>query len=86
MDVDSLLWLSAVSIVPLGIALSLMIFALIATELAASGWTIALSVTLLAPLGVAFARFTHTPPAEPDLFIDPLNERYGLDAHPDRDY
>lgn len=61
----------------------MMIFAMIAAELDASAWTILLSVLLLMPLGVAFARFTHTPPAEPDLFIDPLNERYGLKAHPD---
>lgn len=65
------------------IGLALMIFALVAVELDASGWTIAISVILLVPLGVAFARYTHTPPDEPDLFIDPLNRRYGLEAHPD---
>lgn len=65
------------------IAVALMVFALIASELLASGWTIALSVLFLIALGVAFARYTLVPPAEPDLFIDPLNERYGLDAHPD---
>lgn len=78
----NILWLDILSFfVTVGFAL--IIFTLIATELDASGWTIALSVLLLVPLGIAFARFTHTPPQEPDLFRDPLNERYGLDAHPD---
>lgn len=65
------------------IGLALMIFALVAAELDASGWTIAISVILFVPLGVAFARYTHAPPDEPDLFIDPLNMRYGLEAHLD---
>ena len=65
------------------VAVSLSVFALVATELAASGWTIGLGVVFFLVLGIAFARYTLTPPDEPDLFIDPLNDRYGLDAHPD---
>ena len=78
----NILWLDILSFF-VTIGLALMIFALVATELDASGWTIAISTLLLVPLGLAFARFTQTPPNEPDLFIDPLNERYGLEAHPD---
>lgn len=65
------------------IGLALLICALLAAELAASAWTVALSALFLSALGVAFVRFTLRPPREPDLFVDPLNAKYGLDAHPD---
>ena len=65
------------------VGVSLVVFALIAGELDASGWTIALSVLFLIVLGAAFTAYTIAPPAEPNLFVDPLNDRYGLDAHPD---
>lgn len=67
----------------LTIAVALLVFVLIATELHASGWSIIVSGVFLVLLGIAFARFTWNPPREPDLFIDPLNERYGLEAHPE---
>ncbi|MGN6272799.1 MAG: DUF6512 family protein [Protaetiibacter sp.] len=65
------------------VAVSVVVFALVAAELAASGWTIAVSVVFLLVLALAFARYTHQPPSEPDFFVDPTNARYGLDAHPD---
>jgi hypothetical protein len=37
----------------------------------------------LAGLVAAFVRFTFRPPQEPDVFIDPLNKKYGIKAHPD---
>ncbi len=64
------------------VAVSLVTFALIAAELAASGWTIALGAVFLIVLCGAFVRYTLNPPAEPDVFIDPTNSRYGLSAHP----
>lgn len=78
----NVLWIDILSFF-VTVAVALLIFALTATELAASGWSIALSLVFLMILGIAFARFTHRPPAEPDFFIDPLNKRYGLEAHPD---
>lgn len=65
------------------VGVALMVFALVATELVASAWTIALSFAFLIALGIAFTRYTIAPPAEPDFFVDPTNARYGLDAHPD---
>lgn len=62
---------------------ALMVFALIAIELAASGWTIALSALFLVVLGIAFTRYMLSPAAEPDMVVDPLNARYDVDAHPD---
>ncbi len=79
----NVLWMDIVAFLAT-VAVSLIVFALIAGELDASGWTIALSVFFLIVLGIAFAAYTIAPPEEPDLFVDPLNERYGLDAHPDR--
>lgn len=78
----NILWIDILSFF-VTVAVSVMVFALVVTELHASGWTIALSVLFLIALAVAFTRFTLSAPAEPDLFIDPLNARYGLDAHPD---
>lgn len=65
------------------VALSLVVFALIATELVASGATIALGVLFLVVLCGAFVRYTLRPPSEPDVFVDPTNARYGVTAHPD---
>lgn len=78
----NLLWLD-IAVFAITVGLALMIFALVATELAASIRSIGISVLLLLPLGVAFIRYTYAPPNEPDLFVDPLNQRYGLDAHPE---
>lgn len=78
----NILWVDILAFV-VAVALSLVVFALLAAELRASGWTIALSVVFLAVLLGAFLRYTLEPPAEPDMFIDPTNSRYGLHAHPD---
>lgn len=78
----NVLWIDILSFF-VTVAVSLIVFALIATELSASAWTIALSAFFLISLCVAFTRYTIKPPAESDFFIDPTNSRYGLDAHPD---
>lgn len=78
----NVLWIDILSFfVTVGVALT--IFTLLATELAASQWTVWLSLLFLVILGFAFARYTVKPPVESDLFIDPLNDQYGLSAHPD---
>lgn len=45
--------------------------------------TVILSAIFLAGLLIAFLRFTLWPPREPDLFIDPISDKYGLHGHPD---
>ena len=78
----NILWVDIAAFFVTG-ALSLVVFARVAAELQASGWTIGLSALFLLVLFGAFFRYTLDPPAEPDIFIDPLNSRYGLNAHPD---
>lgn len=58
------------------------VFSLVLVQLAADAVSIALSAAFLAGLLLAFFRFTLRPPREPDFFIDPLNQRYGLGGHP----
>ncbi len=58
------------------------VFSLVLVQLAADAISIALSAAFLAGLLLAFFRFTLRPPREPDFFIDPLNQRYGLGGHP----
>ncbi len=78
----NVLWIDILAFF-LTVAVSLVAFALVGTELTASMWTIALSVVFLVAIVVAFIRYTLDPPAEPDVFIDPTNARYGLSAHPE---
>ncbi len=61
--------------------MSLMLFVLLSAELVASPLTTGLSLLFLLALLIAFGTYTLRPPAEPDFFIDPTNQRYGLDAH-----
>lgn len=63
---ENILWIDILSFF-VTVAVALLIFALTATELAAGRWSIALSMVFLMILGIAFARFTHRPPAEPDF-------------------
>jgi len=67
------------------IAIAQTIFVLILSQLDASAGTIGVSLVFLAGLVAAFLRFTLRPPEEPDVFIDPVNKKYGLGAHPDID-
>lgn len=59
------------------------LFVLFLEQLEPTWVTVALASVFLAGLLVAFLRFTLRPPNEPDMFIDPLNKKYGLQAHPD---
>lgn len=67
------------------IALSQTIFVLLLTELSASLATVLIGALFLLGLVLAFLRFTLRPPEEPDVFVDPINQKYGLQAHPDLD-
>jgi hypothetical protein len=59
------------------VAIAQVLFVRILRELEPGKITITISVFFLIALLVAFASFTNWPPAEPDLFIDPLNGGYG---------
>lgn len=67
------------------IAIAQTVFVLLLEQLAATPATVVVSVLFLAGLVTAFLRFTIRPPQEPDVFIDPINKNYGLNAHPDLD-
>ena len=65
------------------VALAQVIFVDLFLRLDAGVWTVVGSVVFLAGLLTAFLRFTLRPPPEPDVFIDPITGRYGIDGHPD---
>jgi hypothetical protein len=78
----NILWLD-ISLFFVVIAIAQVLFALILEQLSADASLVGLSVLFLCGLVAAFARFTFKPPREPDVFIDPLNKKYGVKAHPD---
>lgn len=78
----NVLWLDITAFFVI-IAIAQTLFVLMLQELNPSSVTVALAACFLVGLLVAFFRFTLRPPKEPDLFIDPLNKKYGLQAHPD---
>lgn len=80
----NVLWLD-ISIFFVVVALAQTVFVLFLNQLEADVITVVISFFFLAGLVAAFIRFTAKPPREPDMFIDPLNKKYGLDAHPDID-
>lgn len=80
----NILWVD-ISVFFVIIALAQTVFVLLLQQLAATTPTVIVSALFLAGLIVAFLRFTIHPPQEPDMFIDPLNQQYGLNAHPDLD-
>jgi len=50
-------------------------------DLSASWITIALSMIFLAFIIIPFVRFTLNPPEEPDIFKDPITNKYGIKGH-----
>lgn len=78
----NVLWLD-ICIFFVVVALSQILFVLILNQLDANVITVVISVFFLTGFLAAFIRFTTKPPREPDVFIDPLNKKYGIDAHPD---
>ena len=80
----NILWLD-ISIFFVCIAIAQSIFVLVLGQLAPTSGTVVLSSLFLFGLVVAFLLFTFRPPKETDLFLDPINKKYGLRAHPDLD-
>ena len=78
----NVLWLDIVAFFAI-IAIAQTLFVLVLEQLNPTWVTVTISVCFLAGLLAAFFRFTLRPPHEPDVFIDPLNKKYGLLAHPD---
>ena len=78
----NVLWLD-ISIFFVCIAIAQSIFVLILGQLSPTTGTVVISGLFLVGLVVAFLLFTFRPPKEPDVFVDPINKRYGLRAHPD---
>lgn len=81
----NVLWLD-ISIFFVCIAIAQSIFVLILGQLSPTTGTVVMSSLFLLGLVVAFLLFTFRPPNEPDAFVDPINKRYGLRAHPDLDH
>ncbi len=65
------------------IAIAQYLFVLVLEQLSATLATVLVAVFFLVGLVVAFGLFTLRPPKEPDPFVDPINQKYGLSAHPD---
>ena len=78
----NILWLD-ITVFFVIIAVAQILFVLMLEQLNATTATVAISSAFLLGLIVAFLRFTIRPPQEPDVFVDPLNKNYGLNAHPD---
>lgn len=78
----NILWLD-ISLFFVVIAIAQVLFVLFLEQLSADVSLVGLAVLFLCGLVAAFIRFTFKPPREPDVFIDPLNKKYGLKAHPD---
>jgi hypothetical protein len=65
------------------IAIAQLLFVLVLEQLSATPATVLVAVFFLLGLVIAFGLFTLRPPKEPDPFVDPINKKYGLSAHPD---
>ena len=78
----NILWLD-ISVFFVTIALAQLIFVGMLQQLLATSFTVLLASGFLVGLIFAFFLFTFRPPKEPDFFVDPLNQKYGLSAHPD---
>ena len=78
----NILWLD-ISIFFVCVAMAQSIFVLIIGQLSPTNGTVVMSSLFLLGLVMAFLLFTFRPPKEPDLFLDPINKKYGLRAHPD---
>jgi hypothetical protein len=78
----NVLWID-ITVFFITIAIAQVLFVLVLEQLSPNWVTVALATGFLIGLVTAFCLFTLRPPKEPDAFIDPINQRYGLSAHPD---
>lgn len=76
----NILWLD-ILVFLITMVVSLTVFVLLTAELTASTLTIGLAGAFLLVLPFAFGTYTLRPPAETDIFQDPLTRRYGIAAH-----
>ena len=76
----NILWLD-ITVFGVVIALAQFIFVQLLGQLQANWLSIALAVPYLGGIVVAFWRFSLRPPTEPDLFVDPITDEYGLEGH-----
>ncbi len=76
----NLLWLD-ITVFAIVIALAQFIFVQTLSQLQADRVTVLLAVPYLIGILVAFWRFSLRPPAEPDLFVDPITDEYGIDGY-----
>jgi hypothetical protein len=78
----NILWID-ITVFFITIATGQLIFVLVLEQLSATPATVLVSILFLLGLVAAFGLFTLRPPKEPDPFVDPINQEYGLGAHPD---
>lgn len=76
----NVLWVD-ITVFGLCITLAQAIFVSLLRGLEADLVVVVLSVFYLAAIIAAYMVFTLRPPAEPDVFIDPITNRYGLEGH-----
>ncbi len=76
----NILWVD-IAVFGVVIVLAQFIFVQLLQQLQADGVTIALSVPYLLGILGAFWRFTLRPPADPDVFVDPITHEYGIEGH-----
>lgn len=76
----NVLWLD-ISVFGLTIALAQAIFVGVLRGLQADLFVVVLSVFYLVGIVGAYLVFTLRPPDEPDIFIDPVTNRYGVHGH-----
>ena len=76
----NILWLD-ITVFGVVIVLAQFIFVQLLQQLQADPVTVALSVPYLLGILGAFWRFSLKPPSEPDVFVDPLTDEYGIEGH-----
>jgi hypothetical protein len=77
----NVLWVDIVAFVVV-IVIAQATFVLLFEDLNPTTPTVVLAACFVAAMFGPLLRFTHRPPPEPDIFIDPLTNEYGLAAHP----
>lgn len=76
----NILWVD-ITVFAAVIVLAQFIFIQMLQQLQADRLTVALSVPYLLGIIGAFLRFSLRPPTEPDVFVDPITDEYGIEGH-----
>ncbi len=76
----NILWLD-ITVFGVVIVLAQLLFVQLLQQLRADGYTVALFVPYLLGIVGAFWRFSLKPPTEPDVFVDPITDQYGIEGH-----